>query len=163
MTLLLALSVAAAAAHAADCPRTLGSNTPFRDPWPSAPSWHGTEALAVILPADGAWRTSSRATRIAVKLFWFSTEFQAAADSGFDSRDQIGFTVTIRRLDEGPEDAVVYGPTWAGNGDLGDNWTQLTGIDFRSAGCWEITGKYLDQSLTFVVEIVNHADTGEAT
>jgi hypothetical protein len=150
----------AAAANAADCPRTLGTNIEFREPWPKTPSWYGTEALAVILPPNGAWRTTSRASRIAVKLFWFSTEFQAAAESGFDKREQIGFTVTIRRLDEGPDDAVISGPTWAGNGDLGDNWTQLTGIDFRSAGCWEITGTFLDQSLSFIVETVDQADPG---
>ena len=36
-------------------------------------------------------------------------------------------------------------------------------IDFRSAGCWEITGEFLDQTLTFVVETVDRADRGEGT
>jgi hypothetical protein len=27
----------------------------------------------------------------------------------------------------------------------------LTGIDVPSAGCWEITGHYRDQAITFVV------------
>jgi hypothetical protein len=68
------------------------------------------------------------------------------------------FRARIRRLDEGPNNAKIPGPSWAGLGGLGENWTILTGIDFPSAGCWEITGEYLNQSLTFVVEAINHIE-----
>ena len=36
-----------------------------------------------------------------------------------------------------------------------DRWRMLTGVDFRGAGCWEVTAAYLGQTLTFVVETVN--------
>jgi hypothetical protein len=53
---------------------------------------------------------------------------------------------------------VISGPNWAGLGGLGENWTILTGIDFPSAGCWEITGEYFDQSLTFIVETIDRIE-----
>ena len=46
-------------------------------------------------------------------------------------------------------------PNWAGLSGLGSNWTILTGIDFPSPGYWEIADEYLDQSLTFVVEVID--------
>ena len=149
------------AAHAAECPRTLGTDTAFRAPWPSASTWFGTEALAVVLPQEGIWPTTSPGALIAVKLFWYSSEIQAVADAGFDNGKMLGFTASIERLDSGPDDAVISGPNWAGLGGLGDNWTILTGIDFPSAGCWKISGEFLDQSLTFVVETINHAEWGK--
>ena len=76
-------------------------------------------------------------------------------------RNEIDFTVNIRRLDEGPEDAEISGPTWAGHGGTKGIWTQLIGIDFRSAGCWEITGRFLNEYLRFVVETVDSVDAGE--
>ena len=159
----LAMLLASATTNAYDCPRTLGSDKSFETPWPEAPSWYGTEGLAVILPVHGAWRTVPRATKTSVKLFWFSTEFQAAANSRFSGRNPIDFTVSIRRLDEGPDDAEVSGPTWAGPDGLGGVWTQLIGIDFRGAGCWEITGRFLNEYLRFVVETVDSVDSGAET
>jgi hypothetical protein len=44
------------------------------------------------------------------------------------------------RLDDGPDNALLSAPTNAGGESLGD-WTILTGIDFPSPGCWEITGE----------------------
>lgn len=35
-----------------------------------------------------------------------------------------------------------------------EGWLMLAGIEFPSPGCWDITGKYLDQSLTFVVQTI---------
>lgn len=142
-----------------DCPRTIGSDTPFREPWPNASTWFGTEVLAVILPKDGIWPTTKPGARISVKVFWYSTEFQATAEKGFDGGAHLGFKARIRRLDAGPNDAVISGPNWAGLEGLGENWTILTGIDFQSAGCWEIIGGYLDQSLTFIVQSIDHNKT----
>ena len=140
------------------CPRTLGSETAFRGPWPAAATWYGTEALAVKLPKDGIWPTTKPGNRISVKVFWYSTEFQATAEKGFDGGEHMGFEARIRRLGPGPNDAVISGPNWVGLGGLGENWTILTGIDFPSAGCWELTGEYFDQSLTFVVETIDRIE-----
>lgn len=154
--LLIALSSSALAEG--NCLRTTGADTAFRDPWPAASTWYGTEALAVVLPKDGIWPTTKPGNRISVKVFWYSTEFQATAERGFDDGAHMGFEARIRRLDSGPNDAVISGPNWAGLGGLGENWTILTGIDFPSAGCWEITAEYLDQSLTFIVETIDRIE-----
>ena len=60
------------------------------------------------------------------------------------------FVTSIRRLDEGVNDAVVPKITNAGGPSVGE-WTALAGIDFPSEGCWEITGSVRGKSLTFVV------------
>jgi hypothetical protein len=61
--------------------------------------------------------------------------------------------VTIRELSGAAVTAVISKPTNAHAASLG-GWTMLTGIDFPEPGCWEITGEYLGQSLSFVVETV---------
>ena len=141
-----------------NCPRTIGANNVFSEPWPQAETWFGSEALAVMLPRNGIWPTTVPGHLIAIKLFWYSKEFQAVAEQRFAGGSHLGFEARIRRLDSGPSDAEISGPNWAGLGGLGDNWTILTGIDFPSPGCWEITGEYRDQSLTFVVETVDHTE-----
>ena len=132
-----------------NCPRTIGANKVFAEPWPQADTWFGTEALAVMLPRDGIWPTTVPGHLIAVKLFWYSSGFEAGMERNFAGR--------IERIDEGPIDAVLSSPTNAGGESLGA-WTILTGIDFPSAGCWRITGEYLGQSLTFVVETVDYLE-----
>lgn len=141
-----------------DCPRTLGTNTQFLEPWPQSDSWYGSDSLAVALPKDGIWPTTVPDALIAVKLFWYSREFQAVAEQGFDDGARLGFKTRLQRLDAGPVDAKISEPTWAGLGGLGENWTILTGIDFPSPGCWEVTGEYREQSLTFVVETIDHEE-----
>ena len=140
------------------CPRTIGASEVFPEPWPRSKSWYGSESLAVMLPENGIWPTTVPGNRLAVKLFWYSKEFQATADLGFDGGEHLGFNARIRRLDPGPNDAKISSPNWAGLGGLGDNWTILTGIDFPSPGCWEITGEYRDQSLSFVVQTVDYTE-----
>lgn len=130
------------------CPRTLGADKVFSEPWPQADAWFGSEALAVLLPEDGIWPTTVEGHLIAVKLLWYSAGFQSGMERDFVGR--------IERLDDGPNDAVISRPTNAGLAN--DVWTILTGIDFKSSGCWRITGEYRGQSLEFVVETVDHRE-----
>jgi len=131
-----------------DCSRTIGADKVYLEPWPQAETWFGSESLAVILPKNGVWPTTVQGHSIAVKLFWYSAGFQPGMESDFVGR--------IERLDEGPNDAVISRPTNAGLAN--DVWTILTGIDFKSAGCWRIIGEYRGQSLEFVVETVDHSE-----
>lgn len=130
------------------CPRTIGADRVFLEPWPQAETWFGSESLAVILPKDGIWPTTVDGHLIAVKLFWYSIGFQPGMERDFVGR--------IERLDEGPNDAFISRPTNAGLAD--GVWTILTGIDFKSAGCWRIIGEYRGQSLEFVVETIAHTE-----
>lgn len=130
------------------CPRSVGASNLFSEPWPQANSWFGSESLAVVLPENGIWSTTADGALIAVKLFWYSVGFQPGMERDFTGR--------IDRLDDGPNDAVL---TRATNAGLANGvWTVLTGIDFKSAGCWRVTGNYRGQSLEFVVETVPHAE-----
>ena len=115
-------------------------------PFPESENWYGSEALAVMLPAEGRWATTKKDASIAVKLFWWS--------SGFKPGMEENLTVKIRNLSGGENDAVANRPTNAHAESLG-GWTMLTGIDFRTPGCWEISGEYLGQTLTFVVQVVD--------
>lgn len=129
------------------CPRTVGADKVFAEPWPQADTWFGSEALAVILPSGGVWSTTRPPAQISVKLVWYSAGFEPGME-----RDFIG---QIERIDEGPNDAVVSRPTNAGMAN--EVWTIMTGISFKSAGCWRITGEFRGQSLEFVVETVDHS------
>ena len=109
------------AAAEESCPRTLGTDRVFSQPWPQAETWFGSESLAVILPDNGIWPTTVEGHLIAVKLFWYSAVFQPEMERDFVGR--------IERLDEGRNDAVISRPTNAGLAN--DVWTILTGVDAR--------------------------------
>ena len=132
-----------------NCSRTIGANKVFSEPWPQAETWYGSEALAVMLPKDGIWPTTVPGHLIAVKLVWYSSGFKPGMERDFAGR--------IERIGDGPNDAVLSGPTNAGGESLGA-WTIMTGVDFPSEGCWRITGEYLGQSLTFVVESFDYRE-----
>ncbi len=83
------------------CERTIGSSKEFVETWPKADTWFGNRALAVLLPENGLWPTTSPGHSLGA-------------------------------------------------------WTMLTGIDFPSAGCWEVSGTYMGDTLTFIVETIEH-------
>jgi hypothetical protein len=140
-----ALSCSVAAAQAS-CPRTT-EVTALGSPFPSSGRWYGSEALAVQLPPNGVWPSTKPGSEIAVKVFWWSAGFRPGAESNL--------SVSIKELNGAPLIARVSRATNAKAESLG-GWAMLTGIDFPAAGCWEITGRYLGQELTFVVESVTH-------
>lgn len=126
------------------CPRTLGAEKLFMEPWPQAATWYGSEALAVVLPDDGVWPTTREGALLAVKVFWYAAGFRPFMEREFKGR--------IERLDEGPNNAVLTRPT---NALLGNEvWTVLTGIDFPSSGCWRVSGELRGQTLSFIVETI---------
>ncbi|HNP35506.1 MAG TPA: hypothetical protein PKK10_06610 [Woeseiaceae bacterium] len=142
------------------CPVTVGTVDLLE---PGSRNFYGSEALAVTLPHDGTLQVTGLDARIAAKLFWFIP--------GFRPGMQTHLSVEIRNLNGGPNDAVVRDVTtanampsnWETSEDVEkaqfddqwlDGWAMLTGIDFPSPGCWEITGEYVGQSLTFIVETV---------
>lgn len=140
------------------CPVTRGTDGLLE---PDSRNLYGSEALAVALPADGTWAVTAPNARIAVKLFWRSAGFRP----GMEQHLKVG----IENLNGGLNDAVVKGVTNANSvpedlekaqsdDEWQDGWQMLIGIDFPSPGCWEITGEYLGQSLTFVVETVDYSE-----
>ena len=142
----------ALAENGGNCPVTLGTDEFLGPPFPESENWCGSEGRAVMVPGNRAWGTTGPNALIAVKLFWWSAGFKPGMESNLK--------VYIRNLDGKPNDAVVSDPTNAHAESLG-GWTMLTGIDFPSAGCWEISGAYLGQALTFVIETVDRSESGE--
>jgi len=141
------------------CPVTKPADQHYIPPAPYAakPSldqfWFGTDKLWTALPVAGAWSglpdyTPNSPTYRQKLPFW---------RQGYDPQREPrpNLTVTGRRIDGPAEPLQTDGK---GNG----SWTNndqfiMTGIDFPTLGCWEITGHYrsdeLDESdeLTFVI------------
>ena len=126
------------------CPRTLESGQKLGKPFPKSEDWYGNESLAVILRPDGVWWGMGPEHRYRDKLFWWSYGFKP----GYESH----LTVTGRRLDSDSPPADVSRASNAEAPSLG-GWAMLVAVEFPSAGCWEITGQYLGQKLSFVVEV----------
>jgi hypothetical protein len=62
---------------------------------------------------------------------------------------QPALVVSGRRLDGDSPPLKFDGATNAYADDIGD--AMLTGVDFPTLGCWEITGQYRKSELKFVV------------
>jgi hypothetical protein len=145
------------------CPVTKSPLMAFIPPSPyptevSADSfWFGTEKLWTNLLMDGAWKglpvwtaaeqaeenASYRTTGPAFrnKLFWWH--------EGYDWRTDDPLTVTGKRLDAPAP--PLYGR--ANNGWTNDSHHpfMVAGIFLPTLGCWQITGDYKGDKLTFVV------------
>jgi hypothetical protein len=114
-------------------------------PYPATPPplygdvfWYGTERLWTWLEADG---TTSRSD----KSFWWR--------EGYDWRTETSpsLLVTARRLDAAAPAVTASDATNGFREDIGA--FMLTGLDFSTGGCWEVTGHYHGQRLRFVVRV----------
>lgn len=105
----------------------------------------GSAGLFTVLPADGTWRgrLPSKPHEFVYdnKLPWFRS-LGAFSDGPL--------TVSGKRLD-GPGPSFME--TFEGYSSLGEdgNAMMMGGISIPVFGCWEITGQYKDQELTFTV------------
>jgi hypothetical protein len=134
----------------ADCPVTQPQDPLFVPPEPYASIapygefWYGTNDLWTMLQPDGQWYALPHdGDGYGQKVFWWR--------EGYDMRteQQPQITVSGRRLDG---DAPAFEQTGGTNGyhaDMGE--FMLTGVEVPTAGCWEITGRYGQAELSFVV------------
>jgi mono/diheme cytochrome c family protein len=143
------------------CPVTQPADPPFRPPEPdltredellAAPAqgsleayfWYGSDSLWTQLRRDGVWRDLPRSDGGYVQKIFFGSE-------GYNWREEPlpALTVSGRRLDV---TGLAFEELEATNGfhpDVGS--FMLVGADIPTAGCWEITGHYQGQELSFVV------------
>ncbi len=140
------------------CPVTLPSDATFVPPYPvptssvahfglAANGKFGTEKLWTVLPIDGVWRgpvpRKPGDFAYSDKLPWFRVHPAFLLNDG-------PLTITGKRLD-GPAPSFIE--TYEGGGlPLDDNNAMIMGgIQIPVFGCWEITGHYKDQELSFIV------------
>ncbi len=128
------------------CPVTQAPGSEFipPEPWPPQPPgedqfWYGQDGLWAALPRDGSWRQLA----LGEKFWWWSEAFDVSED------DTPNLTVTAERLDG---DAPIFRTDEATNGyHPSFNWAMLVGVELPSPGCWQFTGEYKGQQLSFVL------------
>ncbi len=117
--------------------------------------WFGTNRLWTNLPVDGIWKglpldTTARQPTFGQKLFWWRQGY----DARIESRPNL--IVTGKRLDS-PAPLLEVSPVTplevspATNAFAAPRSAMLVGIGFPAVGCWQITGRYEDDELTFVI------------
>jgi hypothetical protein len=134
----------------ANCPLTKpdGSFTPPAEPGadfvpPDGEAWYGSPFLWTLLDVDGeVWRGLPKSTLgLTQKTFWWRHGYRVQQEP----RPEI--YVTGRRLD-GPG-RFGFGP--GTNASFGLGTAMLVGIDIPDLGCWELTGRYGNETLSYVV------------
>jgi hypothetical protein len=120
------------------CPvtRPNGSTPPGAQP---SVYFHGIGGLWVFLPLEGVLRTDEADGTLFEKMIW--------AGAGPGGRH---LTVRYERLDS--SDPPRNAETIAGQlgGYSGESWASRM---YLSIGCWRVTGRVGDASLTFIVEV----------
>lgn len=142
----------------ASCPVTLPPAIPFIPPASyyqleenDKSFWIGTDNLFTALPKSGTvWSTSPRepgheheVQPLTAKVFWGSVDFN------WRTEWPVQLKVTGRRLDGSAPPLLAMRSTNAMVG--GPNGAMLSGVYVPTPGCWEITGDYKGEKLSFVV------------
>jgi hypothetical protein len=123
---------------------------PYRGETVPGGFWFGTDKLWVALPASGTWalghyRPADSAFR--QKLFWYRKGYNALAEP----RPKL--TVTGKRIDATAPPLDVDSPNGAWTS--ANRFFMTVGLNIPTVGCWEITGKYRDDDLSFVVWVTD--------
>jgi Sel1 repeat len=137
-----------------NCLVNKASGQPFipPSPYPKSPSpggfWFGTDRLWIAPPSDGIWRLgpwNAIDPTFRQKMGWWRQGYDAHAEPNPKLK------VTGKLLNGSfplPPVAVDVGNV---TGSTPEKNYMMVGLDFPGAGCWEITGRYEDDELTFVV------------
>lgn len=135
-----------------ECPVTKSPGLAFVPPapYPKQPSggsfWYGTSQLWTALPGNGAWsQLPFEGHGYSQKLPWWSAGYLGS------SEPEPALIVRGKQLD-GSGTFVVTDATNAYSIDFG-GWAIMTGMEVPEPGCWEITGDYKGQTLSFVVRV----------
>jgi hypothetical protein len=79
------------------------------------------------------------------KLFWHVAGFRPGRE------DEFSVTGRLLNDDKSALNPLFDGATNARLDHVG--WSVLTGLGFPATGCWEVTGSFEGQDLTFVVSV----------
>jgi hypothetical protein len=132
------------------CPITTPLDPPFTPPEPaphSAPRdnfWYGSDSLWTALPQNGVWADLPHHPEgYTQKLIWGRKGYS------WMEEPEPQLTVSGRRIDEHAPPLRADKASNAYAGDIGS--VMMVGVDFPALGCWEITGRYAEAELSFVV------------
>jgi hypothetical protein len=136
------------ASSTATCPVTITQTTPFTEPLHASPTqfWFGSESLAVLINTSGKWQGMGADHHYRNKLFWWRRGYNGAIEQ------RPALTVTGRRINGEAATARASRATNAHSRDFG-GWAILVMMEFPAAGCWEVTGNYHADQLSFIVEV----------
>ena len=130
------------------CAVTTTATHRFVPPWPYqldiGVNWFGNDRFWTILPADGTWGRGE-------KTFWFRQEWGFyGRDQWIPEEDAAKLTVTARRLDGAAAPAEIS----KANSSYREEDLKaflVGGINFPTVGYWEVSGRYANDEVTFVV------------
>jgi hypothetical protein len=108
--------------------------------------WYGTSSLWTMLHPEGTWHDLPDTGGYSQKVFWWRNGYVASAEP------QPALKLTAKQLD-GTATFASDHATNAIHKDFGGA-AMLTGVLLPTAGCWEITGEYRGQTLSFVVQVM---------
>jgi hypothetical protein len=137
------------------CPVTAPTETfvapapaPERPPESYQAEWYGTRSLWTMLDRDGeVWASLPEGPDgFGQKTFWWSVEWDS------DAEPQPEISVTGRRLDA-PGQFKSEGRGTNAFADFGA--AMLVGVTIPTTGCWELTGTYRGESLSYVVQVAD--------
>lgn len=142
----------------ATCPVSRPSNPPFVPPSPYPAKmgpdafWFGTPKLWTVLPANGEWRglRGYNPTDLSYrqKLMWWREGFDWLAEP----RPQLN--VTGRQLDAS-EPPLVASHANSGYREENTKSFMVVAVEIPTLGCWEITGEYKRDKLSYVVWVAH--------
>jgi hypothetical protein len=134
------------------CPVTLPPAQPFIPPEPYPPEppgpsfWYGDESLWTALPVDGLWSDlPHNPDGYTQKLLWWRVGYS------WTEEPEPALQVTGHRLDDPTVSLLALPATNAFAPDIQS--AMLTGVDFPTPGCWQITGRYAEAELSYIVQV----------
>lgn len=112
--------------------------------------WYGSKSLAVLLAPNGRWTGMGAKHNYGNKLWFWSEDWVREEES------QPNLRVSAREVNN-PSLSSESGRATHG---FHDYWeAMLTGLEFPSAGCWEVTATYRDATVSFIVRVQDSVAT----
>jgi hypothetical protein len=140
----------------ATCPVTKPPSSAFVPPSPYPREtaqnqfWFGSDKLWTALPTDGTWKLGHYTPddpSFRQKMLWWRRGYDRAAG------DPPELTVMGKRLDSAAPPLATDEHANAGWTNDPNHPFMVTGINVPKVGCWQITGDYKGDKLTFVVNV----------
>jgi len=134
----------------ASCPVTTPQNPTFVPPAPydslgfDGEFWYGSNSLWTAIRQNGTWEALPHNPEgYAQKVFWWRDGYV------WNEEPEPNLIVTSERLDASAPPLIASKATNAYASDIGS--AMLVGVDLPTLGCWQITGRYGEAELSFVV------------